>query len=179
MMLKPGGACFLLQYSLGMSQPNPIDQKILRQAAYKSPAEISADLGNTLSPEEVASRAIELLESLDWLTVLQRKKLLLVRLEALLDRYWDWAMEGSVKSAQSVVIPAIQEIRKFVEKDSNDLEEAMLKINDVHAERMGMALAKGFQAILDRSGVDEKEAEVIVLEVMPLAMAEIDEARAS
>lgn len=157
-----------------MSEISTIDQKLLRYASSKSPAEISELVGGTLSPKEVASRVMELLNERNWLTVLQRKQLLTDKLSDLLDRYYDWAMDGSVKSAD-VVFKAISEIRKLLAEDTDTLEEAMLKISMAHAERMGMAIAAGFGLLLERLKTPEDEAELILQEVMPIAMAKVDE----
>jgi len=158
-----------------MSEITKLDQKIMRLAAYKSPVEISETMGGTLSPEEIASRTQEILASRDWLTVMQRKQMLLYKLEEIVDRYFDWAMDGSVASFKGVVLPAIQEIRKLVAEDRESLEEFMLRISDSHAERMGMGFAAGFQYVIEHIKSDpERDADELVLEAVPIAMKKVD-----
>lgn len=158
-----------------MADISNFDQKILRLAAYRSPVEISEQLGGTITAAEVASRTQELLASRDWLSIMQRKQMLLFKLEEIIDRYWDWAMDGSVKSFQNVVLPAIQEIRKLVSEDKETLEDFMLRISDSHAERIGMGFAIGFRKLIDAMQAEpERDADELLLEVVPIAMKQVD-----
>lgn len=158
-----------------MQEISNLDQKILRLAAYRSPAEISEQLGGTLTAAEVASRTQELLASRDWLSIMQRKQMLLFKLEEIIDRYWDWAMDGSVKSFQSVVLPAIQEMRKLISEDRESLEDFMLRITDSHAERIGMGFAIGFRRAIELMQAEpERDPDSILVEVVPIAMRQVD-----
>ena len=156
-----------------------IDQRLLRYAAHKSPTESSEILNGTVTPAEVASRVQTLLRSRNWLTTLQRKQLLADRLYELLDAYWEWALQGSIKSTD-VVFKSIKELRQLLEEDRVSIDQAMTLITESHAERMGQAVALSFRRLLEilverNVGVSDEDVEPILRQVLAPAMEEIDQ----
>jgi len=162
-----------------VSELTTIDKRLLRYAAYKSPEEISELLNGVVSPAEVASRVMELLRSRDWLSTLQRKQLLNERLWELTDVYWDYALQGSVKSAE-LVLKAVKEIRAMLEEDKTNIEDAMMRITTEHGQQMGKAISASFELLLQELSernikIDDKDADEILLKVLKPAFTSIEE----
>lgn len=162
-----------------MSELTTIDKRLLRYAAYKSPEEISELLNGVVSPVEVASRVMELLRSRDWLSTLQKKQLLTDRLWELTDTYWDYASQGSIKSAE-IVLKSLKEVRSVLDEDRINIEEAMTRITTEHGQQMGKAIAASFEMLLKELEsrdikIDAKDADEILLKVLKPAFTSIEE----
>lgn len=154
-------------------EPSAIDQKIMRLATHRSPAEISEALNGVVTPEEVRNRLQTLTQDRNWLSLLQRQWLILENLSELTYTYNKYALDGHIKSAD-LVLRGLSEMRKMVEGMQTSLEGKMAEITDAQAIKMGNAITQALTVVILGLGADNKRANELMLEAMPVAMKEIE-----
>lgn len=156
-----------------MSETTALDDKILKLAPRMSPMEISSEINGVLSPSQVAARVKELLESRDWLSVLEKKKILNDRIWAMMDVYERFALDGNLKSAD-VFLRAAKELRQMLAEDSNAVDDQITRVTSAYAEAMAKAIGAALQMLMKRVRVPEEKALAILDEVIPVAVKELE-----
>jgi len=156
-----------------VSETTALDDKILKLAPRMSPMEISSEINGVLSPSQVAARVKELLESRDWLSVLEKKKILNDRIWAMMDVYERFALDGNLKSAD-VFLRAAKELRQMLAEDSNAVDDQITRVTSAYAEAMAKAIGAALQMLMKRVRVPEEKALAILDEVIPVAVKELE-----
>lgn len=158
-----------------------LDERLLSLARL-SPVEIGERVG--LEPAVVAARLSELLVSRDWLSELQRERLLLVELEGLKDSVLARVREledGEVSDYVAVVNVALRSLRLVGERlDSRRrlVEEDLGRVSRSQARLFGEAFDLALQHILVSlplaEGVDGAFVDGVVEEGLRLAAAQLE-----
>lgn len=154
----------------------PIDKKLVRLAAQKkSLVEISKEIGGVLTPAECGARINDILDSRDWLSVLNQKRLILDdaawlanKLHSQIDK-----MEYVNKDDAAVYIRSLKELLGMINDITMQDEATMMRIAEVHARIIAGAIRVGFEDVLARLDVPEQDAYIVLEEAMPAAFNEL------
>jgi type III secretion system FlhB-like substrate exporter len=143
----------------------------------KSPWEVSEELNGIMTPIEVHQRSQEILNERNWLSVLQLKMLMMDEIWRTFKKFAEFSADGSPKAARAM-LDAAKELRVLMDQDTETIQEAMLKITNSHAERMGQAIAEVVVRVLSGIEATDEQAEkadVLVLEVVPEVVKKLDD----
>jgi hypothetical protein len=143
----------------------PIDKALLQGAAQrKSLEEISALVGGVLSPAECGYRINQILESRDWLSVLDQKRLILEDAAMMLDKLrkqmdqTEWVTKDDANTFRQALKDMLEMIDNVTAKD----EAQMMRITEAHARVMAQAIRLGYERTLfelqKRFDIDEQTA---------------------
>lgn len=153
----------------------PIDKALLQEAAKrKSLEEISAAIGGVLSPAECGTRINQILESRDWLSVLDQKRLILEDAAMMLDRLraqmeqTEWVTKDDANAFRTALKDMLEMIDNVTSKD----EAQMMRIVDAHARVMAQAIRLGYERALfelqKTFDIDERAAYEALEASMPI-----------
>lgn len=136
------------KYDRGLAN-GPLDRKLLRAASDGlSPKEMSSAVGGTVPPEAAAQRVRDLLESRNWLTVMEQEQLLLEELNDILARMRQWVDAGSINHIKATM-QAIKLKTDMLQKNKMTPEEAANIIRDGQARIMLSAIQAAMMASVD------------------------------
>jgi hypothetical protein len=153
----------------------PVDKALLQHAAArKSLEEISAAIGGVLSPAECGHRINQILESRDWLSVLDQKRLILedaaMMLEKLRKQMTDteYVSKDDANTFRQALTSMLDMIDNVTAKD----EAQMMRITEVHARLMAQAIRLGYERALfelqKNANIDEQQAYAALEAAIPI-----------
>lgn len=178
------------------------DEKILEYAAKRmSPDQMYVELGSpeTLSPARILQRIREIMQSVDYLSVVEQKSLLLLDFVKLRDMLWDRISEGTetkmTKSGDVIDVGLdaafynamtrmLKEWRATIESMQKDVDEGARAVSHAHAEIMMAAISVMFDRFIHRleqhhdlykTLPSAAEMRDLFEEVMPLGFAKIEQ----
>jgi hypothetical protein len=156
------------------------DRLILRGAkAGKSPNELSALTNGVISPEAVAIRVLEILDSRDWLSEAHQRMLLTDEINELKDSLFEKAVDfGSIDHTREL-IKVVTLLDKRLADNKFDLQSALSQISRAQSQLMlsavSVALERSFLE-LEKRYPEMRKAELLEIfhEAMPFAVREIE-----
>lgn len=160
-----------------------LDVKLLDEAAkFKSPREISESLNGALSPERVASRINELLDSkMDYLTVKRMEQLHMHDLQnmkvQLQENMEDWGKDGD---AAGPLIRLLKLIGDRIDKMAKDADDKVALISKQQAEGFIAALELVYERVIERIHeeypvVDTETVRAMVTKELPAAFEKVNQ----
>lgn len=154
----------------------PVDKQIIRLAGMrKSPEEISREIGGILSATEVAARITAIIESRDWLSTLDQKRLILDDMAFMMDKL-KAQIEGAAwltKDDANTYRTALKDMLTMIDNVTLQDEAQMMRISEVHARVMAGAIRLGFERAMfelqKRYPIDQQEAYEALEAAVPVA----------
>jgi hypothetical protein len=154
----------------------PIDKTILRLAAQrKSADEISREIGGILTPAECANRINQILESRDWLSVLDQKRLILEDAAFLLEKLHKQIEDADyiTKDDANTYRTALKDMLAMIDNVTSKDEAQMMRISEAHAHVMAQAIRLAFERALfelqKEANIDEGKAFLALEAAIPIA----------
>jgi hypothetical protein len=157
-----------------------IDQILLRGArSHKSADELSAMTNGQVKPAEALSRVIDILDSRNVYTTVQKKALLIDDLMALKDSLFEKAVTFSSLDHAKPLIQVLTALDKALVEDKLDVSKAMAEISRAHAQMMleaiSLALERSFTELEKRHpSISQSELSEVFYTVMPEAVRSIE-----
>lgn len=172
-----------------------LDKRLLKMASQGyTPEGMSDALRGVLTPAKAAQRVREILKSYDWLSIVERRALILMDMielkEILLDRV---RREGGVvedrdgRVAYSFGDPrwaanlakVLSEMNKLISDESGRVEADRAAIRREHAQIMVRAIEQGFMHLLrllqaSYPEIDEQHARYALEDSLPIAITTVD-----
>lgn len=156
----------------------PFDKRILQLLSErKSPEEISFAIGGLLTPAQCAARGIEILESHDFLEVLNQKRLVVENATWISSKLKSQieSMDYIDKDSAGVYMKSLNDIMKMIDGMNFEDEASMMRVREVHARVMVAAIRVAFEkALLElqkrHPEIEEAEAYEVLESAMPLAV---------
>ena len=153
----------------------PIDKILLQEAAQrKSLEEISAAVQGVLSPAECGHRINQILESRDWLSVLDQKRLILEDAAMMLDKLRkqmndsEWVTKDDANTFRVALKDMLEMIDNVTAKD----DAQMMRITETHARVMAQAIRLGYERALfelqKEVNIDEQRAYEALEAAIPI-----------
>ncbi len=154
----------------------PVDKQIIKQAGLrKSPEEISLSIGGILSATEVAARITQIIESRDWLSTLDQKRLILDDMAFMMDKLKAQveATEYLSKDDANSYRNALKDMLAMIDNVTMQDEAQMMRISEVHAKVMAGAIRLGYErAVFElqrKYDIGEQEAYEALEAAIPVA----------
>jgi len=153
-----------------------VDKQIIKLAGQrKSPEEISLAIGGILSPMEVAARITSIIESRDWLSTLDQKRLILDDMAFMIDKLKtqvesvEWLHKDDANSYRQ----ALKDMLAMIDNVTLQDEAQMMRISEVHARVMAGAIRLGYErAVFElqrKYPIEEQEAYEALELAVPVA----------
>lgn len=160
------GDALLAKVGQGGSGMSAADKKILDAASRGlSPEEIAEEIGMGLTALRAGQRVREILKARDWLSVVERKMLLMDQVTDLRE-YINDQMQADKEGHTSIdgrgreiyipsdprwaqnMIALLKEVARIIEVDSKNLSDEVSTIRDAHAHLMVEAIDLAFQQLV-------------------------------
>lgn len=153
----------------------PIDKLLLQNAAQrKSMEEISVAIGGVLSPAECGARVQQILDSRDWLSVLDQKRLILEDAAMMVDKLrkqmdqTEWVTKDDANTFRQ----ALKDMLEMIDNVSSKDEAQMMRITEAHARVMAQAIRLGYERVLfdlqKTADIDEAQAYEMLEAAIPI-----------
>jgi len=157
-----------------------VDKILLRGASSgKSPEELSALTGGVIKPAKAAQRVRDILSSRDWLSILEKKQLLVDDMMALKDVLYEKAVTYEEGGAAGDLIKVLTTMQRMLSEEKVDLTEAMTQIRKAHAQMMIAAIRIALERSmleLEKRYPDVPGSELVEIFqlALPEAVAEVE-----
>lgn len=154
----------------------PVDKQIMTLAGQrKSLEEISREIGGLLTPVEIHARITSIIESRDWLSTLDQKRLVLDNMAFMVDKLKDQIenAEYLTKDEANAYRTSLKDYLTMINDVNMQDEAQMMRISEVHARVMAGAIRLGYErAVFElqkKYNIEEAEAFAAIEAAIPIA----------